>query len=232
MFFLICLTGIGCHEVVDKLVRTEQDTMKLDSIKLKELYTKVFNEHEIDMDKGEILNPGKVYYSPDFKFKIFSFEGESCGIYCNAFYENFIDFHSEGNSNISIKNIKKIQGKIDSLIQLDSISYLVFTNYAIRPRSIESIDCKVVYQLKLGKTYPSIWELKSCGSNLASDDDVLCELIYDKTTKSILYKYQMYEEDDPTSTYMLSGKWKYVNGNYIESEKRREVFLTEEAYYN
>ena len=47
-------------------------------------------DEEFEKEMGGVLEQGELTSTPDEKYTFYSFEGESCGAYCNPFWETFI----------------------------------------------------------------------------------------------------------------------------------------------
>ncbi len=188
----------------------------LDSIILAEIYDSLSVEYSpednMHIDEGYIVAP------IDSSFKVYIFEGEGCGAYCNPFWEIFWSWENEKENHLEIDEAEGVNENIDSILRLSENQYLLFGHSHGRARGIEGVGCKTVSLVQMGDDPNIIWHFDVCTSNLASEDQWICEMVYDAKSKAINYRYQWYEEQQEYRSYLLEGQWEYNGTTFIQTQ--------------
>ena len=85
-------------------------------------------------EQGIFMLGGELTYAPDSAFVIFQVVGESCGAYCNPFWESKV-LPREG-SMVDLPFLSPV----DTILLLPDSSYLVLQSSSVRPASVFSIS--------------------------------------------------------------------------------------------
>jgi|GEM_PF-2229554 len=166
-----------------------------------------------------------IIHAPDNAFTLFTFEGESCGAYCNPVYEAYaVVTHGKSNEK-SIQPLDDVIGPVERIIRIEADKYLIMTSYWGRARSIESVNCYTASLLMLSDTLSATWNFESCTSNLASENEEIYELDYHPETQTITYRFAWYEETEDWPIYIESGSWEYVNGTFEQSSPPKKEYI-------
>jgi hypothetical protein len=97
-------------------------------------------DREFIEEMGGELMEGEIMYAPDSSFAIFNYEGESCGAYCNPFWESYV--YSYRSNSVIPTDIEF--SAIDDIYLLDDGRYLIREYSYGRPASVYSVECGLV----------------------------------------------------------------------------------------
>ena len=165
---------------------------------------------------------GAIHSSNDQKLKIFHFEGESCGAYCNPQYLSAVLIQNSNQEKMMVKEIDFLDFKITSIVPIESSNlYLIMGTCSGRPRGIEGTWGYTAALCMIGESFEKDWEFSSITSNLVDRDDALSELHYHPKTQSISYRYDWYDDHDEFKSYRVNGLWKFDGHTF--QEINREV---------
>lgn len=201
---------------------------------LEEFSDHSFNAHYSDKELDSLLaeygtsvSGGKFIYAPDSTFKIFVVEGESCGAYCNPFWETWLHFNDGSGMVITKAGFENVS----SIEVLSDGKYLVWENTWGRsgPRGIEQI-CVTHLSVKGHElNYYKFPSIPSQGEDVSTDpqgsfcvyqtSDAETNLIvnYDPDNSHLDYQYTYTswgdEKDDSLTVY--SGYFVYKQGLFV-----------------
>jgi hypothetical protein len=183
------------------------------------------------------LNGGGVYSSPDGLFKILVVRGESCGAYCNPFWESQLILSNRKKiNNLSFKNIEKIYSIPDG-------KYLIIEESFGRPASVftETTKSATLLSFKEGEinyhpfnfSYPKYNKIKNdkiynpSGKLSFSQEhfiDAEQYLTYNKETKRLKYSYgtDFSYCCQIDSAYVFKGVLEYKNGGFTLLNEKKE----------
>ena len=182
-------------------------------------------------DERTMIMDGTFTVSDDNQIVIFQVEIESCGAYCNSFFESIIVKQSPETKTISIYNHELI-GKSDSILVLSNKNmYLFMGQYSGRPRGIEGVSCLSASLLDFSNEnqVTEIQEIKSCQSNLSDlgdDDSTRTILNYNSKSESIDFEYTWYEESNDFRVFSEKGKYNFNGSSFIEIESNKKYLET------
>lgn len=188
------------------------------------------------------LTKGSIYQSPDQYFKILIIEGESCGAYCNPFWE----------SEIILSNGTTISA--DSFTEIENIylmtdgKYLVIQQEYSRPASVFTFstssaillgfeDNKIAYypfkynyskykDISNDSTYNPSGKLSLNQEHFINKEQWLK---YDMKSKELRYQYgtDLNYCCNIDSAYLYTGKFKYINGEFRHTKETKEYIKIE-----
>lgn len=182
--------------------------------------TEYQDEHTRVMD-------GTFTKSEDEAIVIFQFEIESCGAYCNSFYESVLVKQSPETKNLNIQNLE-LAGKSDSILSLSNKNmYLFMGQYSGRPRGVEGIWCLFASLIDFSNGFNAkvIQQINSCQSNfsnLGDDDSFKTTLSYNSKNESIDFEFTWYEEADDIKIFTEKGKYTFNGSSFIETEIQKK----------
>ncbi len=204
-----------------------------------------FNSHYSDKELDSLLNEngirigkGKVIYAPDSAFKIFVVAGESCGAYCNPFWETWLHFNDGSGMVITkagFENVTSIKFLPDGkyLVQEDSwgrsgprgIEQICLTTLSVNGHEIKYFPFpSIPSQEEESYTDPQgtfcVYQTSDAETNLIAD--------YDPKIFHLDYQYTFTNWGDETddSLTVYSGYFIYKEGIFIheqETVKRMKV---------
>jgi len=178
-------------------------------------------------DERTRVKDGTFTESQDGKIVIFQFEIESCGAYCNSFYESVIVKQSPETKNLNIHNLE-LAGKSDSILSLSNKNmYLFMGQYSGRPRGVEGIWCLFASLIDFSNGFNAkvIQQINSCQSNfsnLGDDDSFKTTLSYNSKNESIDFEFTWYEEADDIKIFTEKGKYTFNGSSFIETEIQKK----------
>lgn len=161
----------------------------------------------------------KVYHAPDSNFVIFQIEGESCGAYCNPFFEVYYGlFNSKIEQYEFYENEISLAYQIEKIIKIADANYLVLGTGYGRSRSVESVWGENATLLHLTDKIQAVWKLSAYTSTSVDLEHPVAEINYDNVTQIIDYQYDWYDEMKDFEVYRISGKWQFDGQIFVEIE--------------
>ncbi|MEX1189701.1 MAG: hypothetical protein WED33_10620 [Bacteroidia bacterium] len=182
-------------------------------------------EIEYDDEHTRIMQ-GTYTISDDNQLIVFQVEIESCGAYCNSFYESVILENSTETDGFKVYEVE-LAFKADSVLSLPKKNmYLFMGEHSHRPRGVEGVAClyAVVLDFSENKIAKEIQEITACNSNLSysgeEDEFNISKLNYHPKTNTLECEFTWYEESDQDfKIYKERGYYYFVNDKFIENEK-------------
>ena len=190
-------------------------------------------------EMGLSILGGNLFYAPDSAFVIYQVLGESCGAYCNPFWE----------SKVKLQNGSRVDlpflSTVDSILMLPDSSYLVFQSSSGRPASVYSINTVAVSVLHLNSgalqfqsfNYPDPrWGAQEGDFNpvLSFSQEHFLDteqyLFYEPRDRSLRYQYA-YDlsyccgED---ASFVVKGHYQYVDGEMVWVAETHQPILNED----
>ncbi len=183
------------------------------------------------------LRIGGIGQSPDQKFKILTLKGESCGAYCNPFWESEIIL-SDGT-----KISTEFFNEIDNIHLMPDGKYLVLQHSYGRPASVFTVrtvsailldieDKKITYH-PIRYKYPKYHEVS--GDSLYNPSGQLSlsqehfipgdpRMTYDEDAMLLKYKYgtDFRYCCNTDSAFLYVGEFKYKNGEFKHLRETKE----------
>ncbi|MCB0760933.1 MAG: hypothetical protein KDC12_05370 [Flavobacteriales bacterium] len=164
-------------------------------------------------------------YSPDSLWTVYQFAGESCGAYCNPFYENVIRLpNTVSGKNEFIEDWAVFDFHLDSIIVLVPFqTYLVLGTSGGRPRSFEAVWGSEARVIDLAGDIDISWSFSSTTSSLIPTDHPLCDLHYNRDTRLLTYRYDGYdwdEEGEVLHFFRAEGTWCFDGSTFQLVEDR------------
>lgn len=177
----------------------------------------------VEAEQGMSWTTGAFYASDDGHMSVYHFSGESCGAYCNPFYQSIVSVEtSEGATHDFIES-DELQFNLDSIVTLKKDRlYLLFGNHSGRPRGVEGVWGKSVVLCSVEEEFEVIWPFESTTSSLVESESPVSELFFNPHEMTISYSYDWYDEMDDFRAYRVSGIWKF-NGVTFEAQGEEEV---------
>lgn len=192
-----------------------------DSVLTELAFDSLVDEASQDSESRLLWTTRKFQQSDDNQLRVFHFTGESCGAYCNPFYQSVI---SIGDSNL-FEETEEIEFDIERVVTLQSGDlYLLFGTHSGRPRGVEAVWGETAVLCSIDSGFKVIWSLKSTTSSSVDLESPMSEISYNSNTQSISYSYDWYDEFNDFKVYRMSGTWKF-NGKEFEEEARHFIRL-------
>ncbi|MEM1217965.1 MAG: hypothetical protein AAGH79_03605 [Bacteroidota bacterium] len=190
-------------------------------------------------EQGILILGGSLVYAPDSTFVIYQVLGESCGAYCNPFWESKVQ-PKEG-STVDLPFLSTV----DSILLLPDSSYLVLQSGSGRPASVFSITTQSASILSWHSGvlqfqsfhYPDPrWGTQEGNSNplLSFSQEHFLEteqyLFYEARDQTLRYQYA-YDlsyccgED---ASFVVKGHFQYVDGEMVWVAETHQPILKDD----
>lgn len=191
----------------------------------------------INYDDKLRINSGSVFYAPDKKFKILTITGESCGAYCNSFWNSkIITVKGKRTKEFDIRQVQQI-------FRLPDGKYLVLEVSGSRPASVYTVSTNSatiigfekdsIYRYPFEYTYPIYDNYKDSLKLTFSQEHYLFTeqyLKYDPKTKKLSYQYannfSICCEID--SSYLFKGEFQYEKGEFKLLYEKKQTYVEPE----
>lgn len=191
--------------------------------------------------KGGLLISG-IHQSPDKYFKILTLNGESCGAYCNSFWESEIIFSN------GIKINADSFTEIENIYLMPDGKYLVLQQEYSRPASVFTVSTSSAILLGFENNkinyfpfkynYPKYNEISNDSNYNPSGKLSLHQehfinkeqwLKYDVQSKKLRYQYgtDLNYCCNIDSAYIYTGEFEYINGKFKHLKETKEYIKTE-----
>ncbi|GAL85128.1 hypothetical protein MYP_2356 [Sporocytophaga myxococcoides] len=150
---------------------------------------------------------GRVVYSPDSLFKIYVILGQSCGGYCNPFWESHV-YSKLGN-----KLLMKVDSPfnyITDIYKLHDNKYLIFQEEFYRAASVLSVSCRTALIVSIKHDslifYPVIKDV--------TDDNFSKDFQFDNNSFTFCQEHNISEEPELTFDTLISTLYYRFGRNY------------------
>ncbi|MCI4668875.1 MAG: hypothetical protein MRZ79_12130 [Bacteroidia bacterium] len=162
--------------------------------------------------------------SDDKKLKVFQFEGEFCGAYCNPYHLSQLRYeNSSSDDAIYFQDENILDFDVEKIIYMAPKLYLIIGQQWGRIRSVESVWGYRTVLLELEKGMKARFEMDVMTSNLVELERPRAELKYHPKSQRITYLYDYYEEED-LDFFTVSGEYKFNGKNFeLVNEKREDL---------
>ena len=162
------------------------------------------------------IRTNKTIRIPKDAFRIYTFEVESCGAYCNSEWFSMLHFPFEN----KIRSTEINLNSVDTIHELKDGTYLIIDQSSHRPASVYTIFCKNAYQFSLHPTSKTESFTLEKIMGFCQENGVELEenpnIKFDDSTHSLHYQYgnnYAYSHGIDTDT-IRRGAFKFKNGRF------------------
>lgn len=223
---LILLPIAASAQEFDLLDYIQRNQAKLQDTSLARLaLDSLSHDSEGEYSSGVQWYNWSVQASADGRFKVFHFEGESCGAYCNPYFMSVLSIYNPHDQSHACYETDEFFFELDSIIALEEGTYyLVFGHHFGRPRGIEGAWGQTVILCSLEDGFKIKWQFQATTSNLVDRDEATAEISFNAQDLTLSYVYDWYEEEEDFRAFRASGIWKFNGADFEEQEKTKVYY--------